>query len=395
MKLSVATNFDNNFIDQITSYPVNEIYGKLSHDFIGGGRASYSTQGITKSVLKSHVKYAHKNGIKFNYLLNAACLGNREWTPKGFRSIRKLLDWLSNLNIEILTVSTPYLAEIVKKKYPHFILKIGIFANIDCPERARFWENLGADMLTLESFSINRNFPRLKAIRKSVKCQLQLIANFTCLSKCPMQIYHMNGLSHSSNSDDKTPYLDYCVLKCSYYSLKNPHLLIKSQWIRPEDIHNYEDLGYSNFKLLERNAPTDIMLKRVIAYSNRKSPRNLMELIQPYGFSQETKKEFCWWVKYFSSFFFEWPLKMQNLQKLVKKRGMLYSLKDNPLFLDSAKIPPDFIDKISKCSYTRLGDCSDCTYCHSIEKEAYKVNQEYKTECLDLYSKVFDQLIDR
>lgn len=109
MKLSVATNFDNNFIDQISSYPVR----KLSRDFIGGGRASYSTQGITKSVPKSHVKYAHKNGIKFNYLLNTVCLGNREWTPKGFRSIRKLLDCLSNLNIEILTVSTPYLAEIV------------------------------------------------------------------------------------------------------------------------------------------------------------------------------------------------------------------------------------------------------------------------------------------
>lgn len=395
MKLSVATNFDNNLIEQISSYPVNEIYGKLSHDFIGGGRSSYSTQGITKSVLKSHVKYACQKGIKFNYLLNTACLGNREWAPKGIRAIRKLLDWLSNLDIDIVTVSTPYLAELIKKRYPHFFLKIGIFANIDCPERARFWQDLGADMLTLESFSINRNFPCLKSIRKSVQCQLQLIANFTCLSKCAMQIYHMNGLSHSSNTKDKTPYLDYCILKCSFYSLKSPRLLIKSQWIRPEDIHYYEDLGYTYFKLLERNAPTNIMVKRVVAYSKRKSPRNLMELIQPYGFKQETKKEFCWWIKYFSSFLFQWPFRMRNLQKLLKKRGMLYSVKENPLFIDSEKIPSNFIEQISKRTCYLSGDCSNCGYCQSIAKESYKANQIYKKECLDLYNKVFDQLISR
>ncbi|MDP6625511.1 MAG: U32 family peptidase, partial [Nitrospinota bacterium] len=142
MRLSVATNFDNNLIDQISSYPVSDIYGKLSRDFIGGGRASYSTQGISKSTLKSHIQYAHEKGIKFNYLMNTACLGNREWSSKGKRSIRKLLDMLSDFKVDSITVSTPYLAEIIKKRYPHFFLKVGIFANIDSLERVRFWQDL-------------------------------------------------------------------------------------------------------------------------------------------------------------------------------------------------------------------------------------------------------------
>ncbi len=395
MKLSVATNFDNNLLDQISSYPVGEIYGKRSHDFVGGGRASYMTQGISKSVLESHVKYAHEMGIKFNYLMNSICLGNREWTAKGIRSIRRILDWLSNLKVDSITVSTPYIAEIIKKRYPHFFLKIGIFANIDSPERARFWQDLGADMLTLESFSINRNFPLLKAIKKSVSCQLQLIANFTCLSRCPMQIYHMTGLSHGSNTVDKAPFIDYCVLKCSFHTLKEPKLLIKSQWIRPEDIQHYEDIGYSDFKLLERHAPTDTMVGRVIAYSTRTSPCNLMELIQPYGFSKESKKEFGWRIKYFFSTLTGRPLMMHNLQRLLKKRGMLYPLAKNPLFLDSAKIPSNFLEEMSNRPCSVSGDCSECGYCQSVAQTAYRTEPGFNEECIDIYDKVFEQLCSR
>jgi len=67
------------------------------------------------------------------------------------------------------------------------------------------------------------------------------------------------GLSHGSTAGVKDPFVDYCALKCSYHTLNDPRLIIKSQWIRPEDVNRYEDIGYYDFKLLERNAPTDLM----------------------------------------------------------------------------------------------------------------------------------------
>lgn len=374
MRLSVATNFDNKLLDQISSYPVEDIYGKLTRDFIGGGRASYTTGGINKKILEDHIKHAHKLGIKFNYLLNSVCMGNREWTKRGVKKIRRFLDWLGKIGVDSVTVSIPYLAEIIKKRYPHFLLKIGIFSNIDSSSRARFWENLGADMLTLESFSINRNFQILEEIRGAVKCGLQLIANFTCIPNCPMQIYHMVGLSHGSNSSDNAPFIDYCILKCSYYLLKDPVMLIKSNWIRPEDIRYYESIEYINFKILERNAPTEVMVSRVKAYSNRTSPDNLLELIQPYGFTKEIKKEFGWSL-------LGRPRLMLDLQRLIKKRGMLYPLKDNPVYLDSKKIPSDFLERISERSY-----------CDAIAGESYRIDEDYKKECMDLYNRVFNKL---
>lgn len=394
LSLSVAANFDNDLLDKIASYPVEDIYGKLTNDFVGGGRASYTTQGVNAKVLKSHIDHAHRKGIKFTYLLNSACLGNKEWTNKGISSIHKLLDWLTDIKVDFVTVSIPYIAEIIKKHYPQFSLKVGIFANIDSPDRARFWQDIGADMLTLESFSINRNFTLLDNIRKAVTCRLQLITNFTCLSRCPMQPYHMVGLSHASMERDKTPFIDYSVLKCSYHTFKDPRLIIKSQWIRPEDIRRYEDIGYYDFKLLERNAPSDLMFQRVKAYSERCSPPNLLDLIQPYGFQKETKKEFGWQIKYFFSFLKSYTVN-HDIINLLKKRGMLYSLKNISTSLNSADIPSDFLEKISAADCSISGNCSGCGYCQSIVEAAYRVDNEYKKECIKLYETVFNQLCSR
>ncbi|MBF0501238.1 MAG: U32 family peptidase [Candidatus Riflebacteria bacterium] len=388
MNLSVATNFDDEMLRRISSYPVEEIYGKLPRDFVGGGRASYSTGDVGKSGLESHIRLAHSLGIRFNYLLNASCLGNREWSRHGYREIRRLLDYLVQVGVDSVTVSMPYLAEVIKKHYPRFLLKIGIFANIDSPIRARFWEDLGADSIVLESFSLNRSFALLGAIREKVSCKLQLIANFLCLPNCPMQVSHMNGISHGSNTEDTTPFIDYCIFKCSSMTLKDPSLLIKSRWIRPEDLSFYEARGFHSFKLLERNAPTDTLVKRVAAYAARTSPDNLMELIQPFGFKKEVRKEFGWYW----SLLKERPGLVFSLYKLLKLRGMLFPLQNNPISLDSHKIPANFLDEISRRPCAAVNDCRDCGYCRSISDAAYRVDETYRDECLRWYKTVFRKL---
>lgn len=388
MKLSVATNFDNNFLTAIAGDHVEEVYGKLPGDAVGGGRASYSTGSIGIFELEKHIQTAHENGIRFNYLLNAVCLGNREWSRSGIKAIRELLDRLAQMNVDAITVSTPYLAELIKRHYPGFRLKIGIFANIDTPTRARYWQDLGADTLVLESFSINRRMDLLQAIRESVSCELQLIANFTCLPNCPMQIYHMTGISHGSNTVDKIPFIDYCILKCSAATLNDPSLLIKSNWIRPEDICHYEKIGFNNFKLLERNAPSEIMISRVKAYANRTSPPNLLDLIQPFGFNKSIKMKFGWIWRLMT----EHPHLLIPLYKLLKTRGMLFRLKNTPAKIDSAKIPDNFLAEISQrpCTDTLL--CQNCRYCDKIADEAYSVDAVYRDECTRLYRKVFKRL---
>jgi glycine betaine catabolism B len=60
--------------------------------------------------------------------------------------------------------------------------------------------------------------------------------------------------------------------------------IIKSAWIRPEDLPAYEAMGYTTFKLLERGIPSAELLRRVKAYSERRFDGNLAELLLSYGF---------------------------------------------------------------------------------------------------------------
>ena len=102
------------------------------------------------------------NGMEFDYLLNAACLGNREWTESFHQELRELLDWLSEIRVDTITIVAPILLQIIKKRYPHFKVKVGIYAQVDTVKRAQYWEDMGADAINLESFSINRDFEKLR-----------------------------------------------------------------------------------------------------------------------------------------------------------------------------------------------------------------------------------------
>ena len=151
MKLSLATNFDDALIEQVKPFPVKEIFGKLSSDIAGGGRASYQIVGIDRRRVRKHVELAHRHGIGFNYLLNAACLDNIEFTRGGQKALRSLLDWVCDIGCEAVTVSSPFLLRIVKSASQR--------AGCGVARRSRAqgeeWEDLGADCLMLDSILVN------------------------------------------------------------------------------------------------------------------------------------------------------------------------------------------------------------------------------------------------
>ena len=248
MKLSLAANYDSALIPKLKAYPVEEVFGKLPTDFTGGGRPSYMGRSLSEGELAEHVGLLAENGIHFNYLLNGSCMGNREWSRGFQKKLMKLLGRLGEIGVKRVTVATPFLLEAIKARFPEFYIKVGIYAQVDTPRRARFWEDLGADAITIESFSINRNFRRLAAIREAVRCELQLIANHACLPNCPMQYYHQNGFAHGSDGSRRL-FIDYCFLRCSRKRLEDPSLFVKAPWIRPEDLAAYEAMGFTTFKL--------------------------------------------------------------------------------------------------------------------------------------------------
>lgn len=387
-KFSLAANYDPDLVADLAAYPVDEVYGKFPTDGVSGGRPRYLATPLSESDLRHYINLLDRHGIAFNYLLNGACFGNREWTRPWQKRVKALLTKLGDWGVRRVTVSTPFLLELIKRRFPEFKVRVGIYAQVDTPRRASFWEDLGADDITLESFSINRDFRRLTAIRRSVRCGLQLIANHVCLLNCPLQSYHQNSFAHASY-DTRTLFIDYCFLRCSRLRLADPSQFIKTAWIRPEDLSVYEAMGYTTFKLLERGIPSVELLRRVKAYSERRFSGNLAELLLSYGFKEPIRKESFWTLRHFWKPRQANPQRLRALLDLARLQGMLSPLPECPICIDSRQIPDNFLEGFRDRDCTFM-DCQACGYCDRIAEQAVSISPQYRTEVLRKYSEIDD-----
>jgi collagenase-like PrtC family protease len=398
MKLSVATNFKPDFLDAIKGYPVSELFGKLPSDSIGGGRASFMLSPLTVSQFREHVRSAGEQGIGFNYLINTACMDNREFTRSGQADLERLLELVEECGATAVTISLPFLMPIIKKRHPGLKVRVGVYARVDSVPKARFWEELGADCITLESISVNREYAMLKAIRKAVKLELQLIANSNCMMFCPLSGQHMVNLSHASQKGHASRgfMIDYCALRCSAEKLADPSNYLRSEFIRPEDLDTYIKMGFTSFKILERGAPSAVLAQRVRAYSEGRFDGNLLDLIQPYGYKDTAGAAPGWsenlwrFLKYFFRPGTVNTSELLKLKKLAEKRGLLSAMDWDPVYIENRKLD-GFLAGMQEID-CRITDCSTCGYCDVWTRTAVTVNSKFQSEMMALYADAFGSI---
>jgi hypothetical protein len=117
MRLSVATNWDDRLIEGVEGYPVQDFFGTLQFDPVGGGRpSSILTEISERRKVEEYVEKLHAKGIKFNYIMSGACMGGREYDPQWNKGLFEFLDWLRDF-CDYMTVSVPYLAEVIKTPF--------------------------------------------------------------------------------------------------------------------------------------------------------------------------------------------------------------------------------------------------------------------------------------
>lgn len=396
---SVATNFQSDLVQSLKGYAVKELYGKLTSDFVGGGRSSYMISSISRRKFRKHVEEVRRAGFGFNYLLNASCLDNLETTRNGQREIYRLLDWICSIDATAVTVSNPLLLKIIKENFGHLKVRVSVFAGVDHLRKAKFWEEMGADVICLDSLTVNREFETLRTLRKGLSCDLELLVNNNCLQSCALSPTHMNLLAHSSQSKHSNGgfVLDYCILECSKLKMKNPVNYIRSDWIRPEDISLYESLGYRNFKIVERNLPTELMLKRVKAYSERRFEGNLIDLIQPYGQKREEESPRFSGSRLGRTLFFMFrpfkinPYRLIPLQRLSQEKGMLQGKDQADVYIDNRELD-NFMSRFVDKSCRNI-DCEKCRYCHLFADKAVSILPNHREKCLSLHAEIDENFV--
>jgi len=383
MNLSIPFNGQSDLLKKVNKEKVVEVYGKLTRDLIGGGRPSCANPFVSKNSLTSCIKQAHSYGIKFNYLLNATCMGNLEWTRWWQKRIRNFLDWLTKIEVDSITVAIPYLAELITKSYPHFKLTVSSLAQVDSVRRAKEWEDLGVDEITLFDVNVNRNFPLIRAIRKNVKCRLRVIANQDTILHCASYSYHVNASSHASEKASTNFYIEYCRIGCRLKKLLNPLYFIRQTWIRPEDVHYYEEVGANRLKLVDRSMITAAIVNIVDAYTKNSYDGNLLDLMaHPSINLLFNKSKFINKVKYFFKPFYI------NLFKLYKAKGII---SDFDVYIDNRALEGLIMPFLTE--NCELKFCDSCGYCEQFAKKAIKINPAYREKIYLSHGVFLDKLI--
>jgi collagenase-like PrtC family protease len=365
MKIRLGSNWDFSSLDALKGTSVDALFGKLPFDVVGGARPGFVLPEVDRNYVGRYIKACHERGLEFSYLLNAPCLGNLQYSKKGYGQLIELLEWIDQSGADAVTIGLPYLIDLVRKRFPRLKVKVSTTARVNTVRKALQYEDMGVEEIIIDEH-INREFKTLEAIRKAVTCNLELIVNNICLWQCPYNYEHVNHDGHASREGEEE---DYCYLQypgylCLYRKLTDPVELLKSPWIRPEDIPHYEAIGYEHFKITERFKKTALLLEHVKAYENRRYDGNLLDL-----FTLPRKGAF-------TPVHLEYFIKPEHVNIMkISELEKVFDLEVRELIqIDNRKLD-GFIEFFKKndCNQTT---CSACRYCESVFEKVAVVNEE-------------------
>lgn len=172
--------------------------------------------------------------------------------------------------------------------------------------------------------SLNRRMGALAEV--SAKCRekfpeikLELLANEGCLFQCPFKAGHDCLISVSNMGKAVNTFEVNQELGCMQYIAGHPSQVLKSPFIRPEDVGAYEEY-VDVLKICGRTLGSAFLARTIDAYLRRTYPGNLFGFLDAMGWMAAHR---C---------------------------------------ISNEKLPPGFQQQLSTCSK----DCTSCLYCEQI-----------------------------
>lgn len=287
IKICVPSRFEPALLDELEPLQaqtgrIHEIYGSLPRTRLGGGRstARLRQQGAEVGFqdVRAFTERAHAAGIRVNYLMNGSCLDLTEYTREGHDAIVQYVEEIVAAGVDMVTIAVPYLVEIVTRRFPEMPVSVSAFAGIGSPHGLRLIERHGVQRVQVAE-ECNRDLPLLGELSSIASCDLSLIVNNGCLRYCPYRFYHNNLCSQSSQSG-MPPFIDYPLLKCQQDRIASPVEIMRSPWIRPEDLPYYEErFGIELFKIAGRQLPLARIVTMARAYAQLSYEGNFLDLL--------------------------------------------------------------------------------------------------------------------
>lgn len=395
MKLSVAANWDIELLEGLSNIPeVTSIYAKLPFDIIGGGRAGIVVPSVDWDQAEVYIRAAHKHGLSFCYLINAPCLGNLEHSEEGKRQIVAFIEQLINIGVDSVSIANITVIKIVRRNFPHLAIRGSVLSWPTNLPRMKYQESLGVDPLIIPYSEFNRDFNMLPKVRSGLSCGMQLFVNISCIYNCHYLAEHASSVGHASQvqqgNHQPKAFLDFYLWQCTRRRLLQPELLLMSRWIRPEDLHVYEAMGYDEFKIIDRSRSTAWLLRAAKAYADRRYEGNLLDILSlellgdPVGFHQDIEDQTRERMRHYGT------EERQLMLRMLKLRRRLLHLE---LSIDNDELM-NFLDGFQeiRCAETY---CEDCRYCHRYTERAVRIDRAEANILADEVGELIEDFLSR
>ncbi|MDR2145417.1 MAG: hypothetical protein LBE91_03020 [Tannerella sp.] len=297
--LTVGCNFDPSLIEDILylntlskNVQIKELYGSDRDSHLLTARPKYRIPHIEQQDFENYIRQLKNIGISFNYTMNAPYLGNKRQLLAIKDNIAEKVNYLADIGVEIITISNPLLAEIIREKNEKIKIAISTITHIDTITQTKILyerykiNKVYNNILKNRSIKFLANF---QAYCNQNNIELSLIANEFCSntsldSKSTTHCIFRDScfLFHSQNEtkEDDTLFNGYPMQNC-ISTRTNKSAWLKSLFIRPEDMKKYSSLGINSYKITGRTGTTKYIKTIAEAYIKEEWNDNLLSLWKP------------------------------------------------------------------------------------------------------------------
>jgi len=292
--IKIGCNFDKKLIEGLDllnnsqkNVIFNQFYGSIAAHHYLAARPKFRLPDLQLYELEEYVKLAKEKKIGFNYTLNSILPGDIYTLHDKEIRIRDLVRNLEDIGVEMLTITSPYLAQTVRK-YSNLPLELSTIAHFDDPNKLYMYKELGFSKVCMHLYN-NRNFDFIdKAgnIARNLGMYLEIMVNEFCgnadiggnYSPCIYrdECYIIHGYTIDKKEAQSVGI--YPMNKCIAGRSKNKEVWLKSKFVLPQFFNTYIDHGISHFKLTGRTGSTEYILKMAKSYTEEKYSGNLLEL---------------------------------------------------------------------------------------------------------------------
>lgn len=222
-------------------------------------------------------------GLRLDLLFNANCYGGEAVSQHLQHQVISVLDHLGDLvgGVETVTTTSPAIAWVIKQEFPEVELRASVNMRIGTVRGMEYVAHLFDGYYVQRDNQRNLEYVRgLKEWADAAGKRLYLLANSGCLANCSGQSFHDNLVAHEAQVDESLKMEGFRPHTCWNFLADPRHwpAVLQSTWIRPEDLHHYEEF----FPLVKLATRMHACPEAVIsAYARRQWRGNLLDLFEP------------------------------------------------------------------------------------------------------------------